>query len=317
MTYKLLFNTTRVNQNNLVKCLEPSLRAFYGNEESRFNNLVFKYLSAISDKEITFCSLEIENELIASCLLVSSSLKLNGLNLPIFFLTQVVTEKKFRRMGYFALLLQKIEEFSRQKKRNILIVIARRAVTDLYWKFGFKGFSHFPEYNLKSSLKFPTLNSFNIASNKDLEILRYLHLQSVNSSNCKIARSKLFWQFILKNQSELNCKVLIPKDKMNQNYFILQNNVLIEASSRGDHQNLSSFFIETRNLFNQVKLDRFHSISRDLSLDIWDYTERFEAKEGHLYKLLDTLPKGIEYFFKEIARESGTVRLEISPLDQW
>jgi len=220
-------------------------------------------------------------------------------------------------MGYFELLLQKIEAFSRQKKRNILIVIARRAVTDLYWKFGFKGFSHFPEYNLKPSLKLPTRNLFNIASTKDLKILRYMHSRSVNSSNCKIARSELFWQFILKNQSELNCKVLIPKNKMNQNYFILQNNVLIEASSRGDHQNLSSLFIETRNLFNQVKLDRFHSISRDLSSDIWDYTERFEAREGHLYKLLDILPKSIENFFKEIAKEFGTVRLEISPLDQW
>ena len=116
MTYKLTFNATRVNQNNLVKCLDPSLRAFYLNEELGLLNLIGKYRDSLGEKEITFCTLETEKELIASCILIESRLNLNGLKLPIFFLTQVVTEEKFRMMGYFNLLLQKVEELSRQKK---------------------------------------------------------------------------------------------------------------------------------------------------------------------------------------------------------
>ena len=85
--------------------------------------------------------------------MIESHLNINGINLPVFFLTQVITEEKFRKMGYFSLLLEKVEELSRQKQVNILLVIARRAVSDLYWKFGFKGFSHFPEYNSKLTKK--------------------------------------------------------------------------------------------------------------------------------------------------------------------
>ena len=317
MTYKLTFNATRVNQNNLVKCLDPSLRAFYLNEELGLLNLIGKYRDSLGEKEITFCTLETEKELIASCILIESRLNLNGLKLPFFFLTQVVTEEKFRMMGYFNLLLQKVEELSRQKKINILLVIARRAVTDLYWKFDFKGFSHFPEYNLKSTNDLISINSFKIASFEDLEMLTNVYLRSIENSNCKVMRSKLFWQSIIKNQTELTYKVLIPKDKQNRNYIILQDGVLIEASSGGEHQNLIDFFVATESLLKQIKLDSFHQISNYLPSDKWQYTERFEPREGHLYKLLDTLPKVAETFFEEISKEFGDVRLEISPLDQW
>jgi len=317
VTHKISFNSIRVDQNNLVKCLEPSQREFYLNQELRLMSLISKYRESLGEKEILFCKLETENELIASCVLVESTLNLHGLDLPIFFLTQVITEEKFRRMGYFALLMRKIEALSRQRNRNILIVIARRAVADIYWKFNFKGFSHFPEYKLKSNIKLPSSNAFKIADLENLEILRDAYWRSMNNSNCKIVRSNYFWESIIKNQSKLNYKVLIPIDKQNRNYFILQNDELIEASSGGDQQSLSDFFVETRGLFNKIKLDRFHPISQYLPSDNWEYNERFEPKEGHLYKLLGTLPSVAETFFEEIAKESGNARLEISPLDQW
>lgn len=317
MTNKIIFNVTRVDQTNLVNCLKPSLSAFYLNKELSLLNLVRKYSDSLGEKEILFCTLETEKELIASCMLIRSNLNLNGLNIPIFFLTQVVTEEKFRRMGYFGLLLQKVEALTRQKKVDILIVIARRAVTDLYWKFNFKGFSHFPEYNLKSTVELPSINSFRTANLEDLEMLRDAHSRSINNSNCRIIRSKLFWQSIIKNQSEVTCEVLIPIDKRNRNYVILQNGALVEASSGGDHQNSDTFFVETESLLKPIKLDRSHPISSCLLSDKWQYKERFEPKEGHLYKLLGTLPKVAKIFFEEITNEFGNERLEISPLDQW
>lgn len=317
MTYKLTFNATSVNQNNLVKCLDPSLRAFYLNEELGLLNLIGKYRDSLGEKEIIFCTLKTEGELIASCILIESKLSLNGLKLPVFFLTQVVTEEKFRMMGYLNLLLQKVEVLSRQKKINILLVIARRAVTDLYWKFDFKGFSHFPEYNSKLTNNLTSINSFKIANFEDLEMLTKAYLRGVSNSNCKVIRSKLFWQSIIKNQTESTYKVLIPKDKQNRNYLILEDGVLIEASSGGGHQNLVDLFGTTESLLNKIKLDSFHPISNYLPSDKWQYTERFEPREGHLYKLLDTLPKVVETYFTEISKEFGNTRLEISPLDQW
>jgi hypothetical protein len=94
----------------------------------------------------------------------------------------------------------------------------------------------------------------------------------------------------------------------------VQNGVLIEASSWEDSQNL---FVKIESLLTQIKLDSLHPISKCLDTDKWKYSERFEPKEGHLYKLLNTLPRSVEIFFDEIAKEFGKARLEISPLDQW
>ena len=90
-----------------------------------------------------------------------------------------------------------------------------------------------------------------------------------------------------------------------------------KASSGGDHQNSNNFFVETESLLKPIKLDRSHPISSCLLSDKWQYKERFEPKEGHLYKLLGTLPKVAKIFFEEITNEFGNERLEISPLDQW
>ena len=314
MIYKTTFSTIRIDRNNLTKCLEPSLRVFNSNHELWSENFIGKYNNFLDEKEIIFCTLENEKELIASAILVESHLNLNGVNLPAYFLTQVVTEEKFRKMGYFSLLLEKVEELSRQKKVNILIVIARRAVSDLYWKLGFKGFSHFPEHNLKLTKKLLIEDTYRIADLEDLETLRNIHLSIAGNSNCRVIRSELFWQIIITNQSELTYKVFMPKDRQNKNYVIVQNGVLIEASSWEDSQNL---FVKIESLLTQIKLDSLHPISKCLDTDKWKYSERFEPKEGHLYKLLNTLPRSVEIFFDEIAKEFGKARLEISPLDQW
>ena len=317
MMYKTTFSAIRVDRDNLNKCLDPSLRVFNSNQELWPENFIGKYSNFLEEKEIVFCTIENEKEIIASCILVESYLNINGINLPVFFLTQVITEEKFRKMGYFSLLLEKVEELSRQKQVNILLVIARRAVSDLYWKFGFKGFSHFPEYNSKLTKKLLIGDKFRLADLGDLEILRNIYSSSNDNSNCKVIRSKLFWQIIITNQSELTYEVLMPRDKKNRNYIVLQNGVLIESSSWEDTQNSIDLFAKIESLLTQIKLDKLHSISKYLVTGKWQYSERFEPKEGHLYKLLNTIPSSAEIFFDEIAKEFGNARLEISPLDQW
>lgn len=314
MIYKTTFSAIRVDRKNLIKCLEPSSRVFNSNQELWSKNFFGKYYNFLDEKEILFCTIENENEMISSCILVESHLNINGINLPAYFLTQVITEEKFRKMGYSKLLLEKVEELSTQKHVNILITIARRAVTDLYWKFGFKGFSHFPEYKSKLTKKLLIKNVYRMANLEDLETLRNIHLNSSSNSNCKVMRSELFWQIVITNQSELTYKVYMPKDKQNANYVILQNGVLIEASSWENSQNL---FVKIKSLLTQINLDSLHPVSKYLVADEWQYSERFEPKEGHLYKLLNVLPRSAEIFFDEIAKEFGNARLEISPLDQW
>lgn len=314
MIYKTTFSAIRVDRDNLNKCLEPSSRVFNSNQELWSKNFIEKYYNFLDEKEIVFCTIENENEIISSCILVKSHLNINGINLPAYFLTQVITEEKFRKMGYLPLLLEKVEELSRQKQVKILITIARRAVSDLYWKFGFKGFSHFPEYKLKLTKKLFIKNVYRMANLEDLETLRNIHLNNSSNSNCKVMRSELFWQIVIANQSELTYKVYMPKDKQNANYVILQNGVLIEASSWENSQNL---FVKVKSLLTQINLDSLHPVSKYLVAEEWRYSERFEPKEGHLYKLLNVLPRSAEIFFDEIAKEFGNARLEISPLDQW
>lgn len=315
MMYK--FEYERITPSNILEFLDTSLNVFFTGNDVRAAEFLSKYKNSISHKEIYFCSLKIQTEIVTSCILIEAFIKLNNSTEKIFFVSQVVTRDKYRKKGFLRLLLFEVEKYSNSKGASILIVIARRSVSDLYWKMGFQGFSHFPEFNLLE-------NNFDLRSanlrqvdNNDLELLREAHFYSLRSSNCRIIRSENDWLRIISNQSETSYTIWSLQGREVKNYAIFSGSTLIEASTIGSKSQLVKFYLEVIRNAKKIQLDRFHPISKYLNLELWTYSERFEPREGHLFKVLNNCSPVISNFLNSIILDSSRTRLEISPLDQW
>lgn len=311
------FKVERISNSNYEALLSDSRNVFYSKDQSGWIKFLERYSNASRYKEIQFCSLEVNKKVIASCTLIKSELNINGELVPFYFLTQVITAIGFRGKGFFRELLEKVEAFVLNSGVSILIVIARRAVSDLYWKLGFNGFSHFPVYTKKFFGDVNILEFFRPAVEGDLSNLHLSHLRSNQLSNSKIIRSETDWQRILNEQASGKHKILLLRNSLNRNYLITRDNRVIELSSYGSTKDYEEFFLKVQHCFSILDIGNNHPVSRYLDAKKWTYSERFEPREGHLLKIIGPISQKIECYLGESKEQFGKYRLEISEVDQW
>jgi len=317
MREDLKFHYFKVNKANLMHALNPSIREFYENSEEKASTLCNRYQVTCSHKEIIHCTLKSNGMLLSSCILVSTVYSSENRNKKGFFLTQVVTEKGHRQRGLLKILLAKVEELCQSRDISLIFVIARRAAGDIYWKLGFQGFSHFPRFVNEKRSELQDKRGLRRANFDDLCSLQNAHRNSRYLSNLRIWRTDNDWWDLILLQSSSNYVIWVDSDDYCNNYAIYRNATLIEASSNLNPILNHKFFLNLEESSQEVLLDRNHPLTTYLSNKDWHYSERYEPREGHLFKivgedtsLLSSLSEG------EILQKSE-FRLEISPIDQW
>ena len=312
---KIIF--TEMDSENCVQILESSLMEFYANNQESGLRFVERYKFSSSFKRIIHCSLVQYSKEVASCILVQSTLKVGNVKTPFYFLTQVITVKELRGKGLFRYLVGEVEKFASAQNVPILMVIARRSVKDLYWKVGFKGFSHFPEFcskNQESALD-PTV--FELANFGDDEFLEKVYAESSNFNFGRAERTAADWKSIVRNQSREGYQIYIPKKDLFEGYVVSHENIALEIGiSSKDQLNKSMFETIIKN-FKSIQVDDQHPISISLHRDKWTYSERFESREGHLIKIVSSTSDDVMSYVEEITKENGLHRLNLSFLDQW
>jgi ribosomal protein S18 acetylase RimI-like enzyme len=317
MTNFLNFETFHIDRKNVEMHLFNSKVEFYSKELSGWVKFLDRYSKLSKEREILFCALRKNHEVIASCVLVRGTIRVDQELIPFYFLTQAITNPQFRGQGLFRTLLEEVEVVAKARKVSVLVTIARRAVADFYWKLGFQGFSHFPEYiNIRRD-KGVTQDLFRYAELCDVDQLQLCHSNSRALSNSRIARSVVDWEFIVNEGKLGNYQVLLPKNSAHCNYLIVKEDCVIELSKCDSIVNECDFYTLVNKSFNQLKLDSMHPISNFLLGNSWKYRERFESKEGHLLKVIGPITLNSRYFLDEVVLEFGKHRFEISEIDQW
>lgn len=317
MKEDLKFDFFKVNKSNLMHALNPSIREFYESSEEKASILFNRYQIACSHKEIIHCTLKSNGKLLSSCILVSTVLALEIGNKKGLFLTQVVTEKGHRQQGLLKILLAKVEELCQSRDVSLMLVIARRAAGDIYWKLGFQGFSHFPRFVNEKRNQLQDKRGLRRANFDDLWSLKNAHQNSRYLSNLRILRTENDWRDLILLQSSSNNIIWVDIKEHVNNYAIYRNSTLIEASSNLNPTLNREFFLNLEKSSQEVLLDRNHPITTYLSNKDWHYSERYEPREGHLLKIVGEDKSFLSSLSRGKILQKSEFWLEISPIDQW
>jgi hypothetical protein len=314
---KLRFEVIRMDSQNSFDLLKSSIEEFYANKVVNASAFLSRYKVASGLKEIYYCRLLNQIEEVSSCVLVSQTLLFNGNAIPFYFLTQVITAERYRGNGYFRKLINEVDGIVDSMGCSIIIVIARRAVSDLYSKVGFRGFSHFPEIVTIAPRPVSAFTDFRLAGIQDLEDLVSIHKISTSHLSGRVVRTLEDWKLILDYQSESSYRIFLPLGEDVGSYVIANEQVLLEIASRENLEANKRFLQGMARNFGRVYVDRNNPLSQCFSKDIWKYDERFESNEGHLIKLVSKVPAEVQLYVDEVTKINGRHRLSIDFVDQW
>lgn len=315
------FSHERINQTNFNRCIEPAIKEFLNSNNLKITNFRKKYYNAIQIKKIIFCKFEAKHELIASCMLIPGEMKVGNRYLSVHFITNVITEFRYRNKGYARELINRVKEIPEIMESKYLIVIARKAVGEFYFNLGFRGFSHFPQIKnhnfVESKLKVTDFEQFRQAQISDLGALMnaYTHY-SRSVENC-IIRTEQDWTFILQNQSEIGFKVWISKKNDYLGYFVQDQKEIIEIYSEKSQSMFCKDIKEIFSNFKSINIEPSHPLFHYIMNKEYSYSERFEPKEAHLIQLIKEGDHTLEQFVNDISHLNGLTRLNINRMDQW
>jgi hypothetical protein len=317
MMKDLTFDFEILSDTNFKQALDPSLREFYKSDEEKASIFFRRYKMASLHKEIIYCSLHGNGGLLSSCILVSAVLKLEDHDIKGFFLTQVVTEREHRQRGYLKILLSRVEELCIERDTSVIVVIARRSAGDVYWKLGFHGFSHFPIFVKKRKNQVGDKRGLRTAELDDLRSLQNAHSNSRYLSNLRIERTENDWQDLILLQSSSTHAIWVDDEDEPKNYAIYKNGTLIESSGHVDSLSNREFYFKLERSSQEILLDRYHPLAACLNQEDWNYTERYEPREGHLFKIVKENSGALSKVLHGELPQKNKLRLEISPIDQW
>jgi len=262
---------------NIDEWLNINFKLFNLSDIHIQNMVRLKYYSA--ENAIKYVEMYDSNEKIGHIAYIKQSMYLGSIAREIAFLTSVYIYPKFRNNGYLLPLLTAAEEFAKSEQNVASIIVARRAVKDMYSKYGYFGFSVFPSVSLNQHLlKNRNLSTPVLAlSSKQLD---EIYIQTYLNINGTLRRNLLYWESIaygIKHRL-----IGLFKDISTESYILTKNSTAIEIA--GNTENLME-------LIHDCDVKRF-LISRDhpsfkMLMNLGgEYSHRPEPKEGHLCKVL-------------------------------
>jgi hypothetical protein len=211
---------------------------------------------------------------------IKQEMYLNKAPVLIGFMTNIYIYPEYRGRKMLVHLISAVEKTSQDLKLAAIIVIARRQVKDMYYKFGYKGFGIFPElvlqhsYNQNIELK-KQLFEFNLMAT------RQAYLATYSSLDGTVVRNDKYWNGI-KKAIELGIyNFLEIKENNSYIYRISKDGTVLEVA--GDIELLPKLLEKTKE--RTFKIIHDHPFF-DFLLTIGGiYSFRPEQKEGHLIKI--------------------------------
>lgn len=278
-----------------------------------------RYMTLVQDKSLWSVKLEKnervtkkgEGDIVGSGVICSRHLYWSNSPIKVSFYSQIYIKPEYRGQGYLKYLMEELDACDRNLNSNATIVVARRAVGDLYYKFGFKGFSKFPIISLPQ--KKVEFNSINGLINFDK--LREAYTSTYHGIKGYFARNMAFWEATI---SSLPANRFDFKHfNINGNYFyvICEYGRVVEIATN----NQSAWprildFLSAAGV-SEYAISLNHPASSFLLSIGGELTVRAEPKEGHMMRLNYYDHLSIKNL--EIEDAVNNMSIDVPVLDQW
>ena len=214
--------------------------------------------------------------------IIKQEMYLNKNLVSIGFMTSVYVYPEYRGRKLLIHLISAIEKTSQNLQLAAIIVIARRQVKDMYYKFGYEGFSIFPEIVLQHSYNHG-IELENQLSEFNLNDINKAYLATYSSLDGTLMRNDKYWNSI-KKAIEVGIYSFLKVEEDNRYiYQISRDGTVLEAA--GDIELLQNMLKKTNNI--TFKITHNHPFFNFLSKNGGVYSFRPEKKEGHLIKTVN------------------------------
>lgn len=306
----------QVNLENLDSVLERSRLEFLASQDEypEFRN---RFSIGLLDPltEIKYFEICESGEVRASFQLVYRQLKLSQTTVRACFLTQVIVTNRFRGQGLMGKIVEYADRQATADGAGVTFVVARRAARDLYAKFGFVGFSHFSKISLRETPESSSAMAREITTPKDTDLQNILSMyeNSYSSLNFFFIRSVESFNGFLR-RPKFNIGISLDKSF----YFISSSSEVFEIGLNGKATNEEVIATLTIGGFDCLKLNRNHKIAQYAISRGMQFSERFELREGHLFRV-----HGINLNVSQRKELEGFIQFpgnqiaEILEIDQW
>lgn len=277
------------------------------------NMIRLKYYSVLN--EIQFVEIFDSQEKIGHVALIKQKMYIRSEIYEVAFLTSFYIFPKYRGNGYLSLLLAKAEELASIENCLASIIIARKAVRDMYSKQGYLGFSVFPSVYLSKKITKHD-HATHIPENIDEINLNKAYLATYSTLTGTIVRSELYWKSI---KYALKCGLFgIISDNSTDSYMIIKNSIAIEVAGNTD----SVINLIERSPINMCITPKDHPIFEYLIQSGGEYQYRPEPKEGHLLKIMNKNSEGSNYLLSLVINDLNLSDINfnymnILELNQW
>lgn len=301
-----------MNKTNLDNSLQKCQIIFGWNSET-YKSIFKRYINYITNdnKEIWQISFTNLNEIIASCHLIVNNLEF--LNSKVINVTNVYVTKEHRGQGYFYKLIGEVEKFAKECSIDVLLVVARKKVKDIYWKAGFHGFYNFPILNFQSE------NPYKVKTQSiPAKLTEYIELNRLRNISNK-------WNLILQKRDYATWNLIIQNNTVEfinskkSSYIIHKDGELLEYGGIEEQDVIEILQHSIALKILKVPFDLVTRHSEIIKKFQYNYSTRFEKKEGHLIKILNTQYLTLLNTFEanQNLSQANNYYLEILPLDQW
>jgi len=270
---------TTVTNLNIIKLkqhLEFAFESFGVKSRILQDITLMKYFSVPTNKIWTINVL-VGHEKAAFANLIEQEMYIDSKILKVNYLTLVYVYPKHRGKKLVSCMIDEVERVSLEHNHSASFVIARKAIKDLYFKFGYHGFSVFPEIKLNTKSMVLEDKKNNIS---ELEEIASAYEATYSKISGSLVRNGQYWDSInsYAEQGIINISAL----RLNKQfaYLIIKDSVLIEAA--GD-LNIMTDLVNKLAIKN-FKILKSHPLGSNIISNGGNYYLRPEIKEGHLLR---------------------------------
>ena len=290
----LTFKVSQVRKQNIDDWLNLNFSLFELTDLRIQNMVRLKYDSALN--EIQIIELVNSGEKIGHVALIKQKMYIRSEIYEVAFLTSVYIFPKYRGNGYLSPLLAKAEEIASIDNCVASIIIARKAVRDMYSKQGYFGFSVFPSVYLSKNI-IKHRHAPPIPVNINEINLNDAYLTSYSALPGTIVRNELYWKII---KYSIECGLFgMVNHNSKESYMITKESTVIEIAGNTN----SVINLVERSPINVYITPKNHPIFDYLMQLGGEYRYRPEPKEGHLLKIVNTNSEGSTHLLSLIIND--------------
>lgn len=303
----------QANNSNIDEWLNLNYKLF-NLVDARSQNMVRKrYYSALD--AIKFVELYTSGEKVGHVSCIRQRMYIGSVLSDVTYLTSVYIFPKFRGRGYLLPLLTTAEELATAEECIASIVVARRAVKDMYSKYGYFGFSVFPSVSLNQSA-LENRKSPALPLNLERKQFNESYLETYLNIDGTLVRNSLYWDSI-KYAIEQGL-IGLMEDISTKSYILTNQSTAIEivGSAEGLVNLLGNYCIE------QLLISKDHPLFKTLMLLGGEYRYRPEPTGGHLIKVFHENSDVGKLLLSLKLTDSNLADIEFKPmnlleLNQW